>query len=125
MSKAYQSGRFATRRRSRMKWTHILHIVIILLVLFGMYIPFRDKIAEARGVKDNYCINEESYYYRIEQGLIFSNKVETTKDMSDGIDWKCLEWEEEPSIGKGFFGQKLIHKKGCILPQSNETKVKK
>jgi len=100
-----------------MKWINVFYVAIIVLVLFGMYVSFMDKITEARGVKENNCIEEESYYYRIEQGLIFSNKVETTIEKADGKDWRCLRWEEEPLAGKSIFGQKLIHEKGFSLLQ--------
>ena len=76
-----------------------------------MYNPFIEIIKKSRLDKNN-CIEEELYYYRIEQGLIFSYRVHTTKDKADNFDYKCLQWEEEPSFGKSFTGQKLIYKKG-------------
>lgn len=90
----------------------LIMIAVLVLVLIGMYSPFKDKILEARGVKENHCIEEESYYYRIERGFIFSHRVKTTKENSDGIDYTCIEWEEEPSIGKSFLWQELVYDKG-------------
>ncbi len=103
------------KRKATSKIKGLIMIVILVLVLIGIYNPFKDKILEARGVKENHCIQEESYYYRTNGWFIFSSRVKTTQENSDGIDYKCIEWEEEPLIGKSFFGQRLVHEKGSLI----------
>ena len=99
-------------------------IICIIAVLIGMYNPFKDKILEARGLKENHCIKEESYYYRIEGWFIFQSKIKTSKENADGIDYKCIEWEEELIAGKSFLGQRLIHNKGNVSEKNTKTKSK-
>ncbi len=102
-----------------MKIVNIIIIGIVCVVLIGMYSPFMEKIRESR-LDINNCLEEESYYYRIEQGLIFSSKVQTTEDKSDGIDYRCIDWEEEVSIGKIILGQELVYEKGSLDAISRE-----
>ncbi len=86
----------------------------MIVVLVMMYNPFMDKIREGRGIRENHCLEEESYYYRIEQGLLFNSRVETSEEKADDIDYRCIEWEEEIIVGKAFLGQKLIYEKGSL-----------
>lgn len=104
-----------------MKYINLICIgIVVIIVLIGMYNPFMDKIKEARGLKENHCVEEESYYYRVEGWFIFQDKIKTTEENADGIDYRCIEWEEEPVMGKSFFGQKLIYDKGSLIKEKKK-----
>ena len=77
-------------------------------MIYYIYQEIRTEIP-----KENHCLEEESYYYRVEGWFIFTSRIETTQNNADGIDWKCVEWEEEPTLAKSMFGQRLIHEKGA------------
>jgi hypothetical protein len=96
----------------KIKWKTIIPIIVTIIVLIGMISPMKEKLIKARGVKYNHCLEEKSYYFRSEGGFLFTSKVKTTEEQADGLDWECLEWEEEPSVGKAVLGQELIHEKG-------------
>ena len=60
----------------------IICVILVLidnlckLVLIGMYIPFKDKILEARGLKENHCIrlsfsNTQNLYLKKAHRLFF------------------------------------------------------
>jgi len=87
--------------------------IIVIIVLIGMYSLFIEQIKQSR-LSENHCLKEESYFYRIESGLIFSKEIKTTKDKADGINYICIQWEEEPSFGASLLGQKLIWEKGSL-----------
>ena len=95
-----------------MKRINIFYLVLILVVLGFMVKPFMNEISDSR-LKENHCLEEKSFYYRIEGGL-FTKKVKTNELNSDGIEWKCIRWEEELFFGKIFLGQKLIYEKGTL-----------
>ena len=100
-------------RKYKRDWINYIYFVLVIIILIGMYSPFINKIKESR-LEENHCLKEELFYYRINQGLIFSNKVITTKEKADDFDYKCIKWEEEPSFGRAFLGQRLIHEKGTL-----------
>lgn len=90
----------------------MMNVVIFLLIVSMVYFGYEQVRSEIPN--ENNCIEEESYYYRVEGFFIFSNKIETSMENSDGIDWRCIEWEEEPALSKSMLGQKLIHDKGMV-----------
>lgn len=97
-----------------MKKQDILMIVIPLIVGIAMISPMWDLIKESR-LDENKCLEEEMFYYRIEGSFIFTSKINTTKENADGVDYKCIRWEEKPSMGAALVGQKLIYEKGNII----------
>lgn len=96
-----------------MSWKGLIMFVVVILVLVGMYQPFVDKLDETR-LRENNCLEEESYYYRVQSFFIFTSWVETVEHNADGVDYRCIKWEEEPSLSKVFLGQKNIHSKGFV-----------
>ena len=78
-----------------------------------------DKVGKA--VKsENRCVQEEMYYYRLEGWFFFISQIETVEANADGIDYRCLKWEEEPSVGKTILRQRLIHEKGFSEKESKK-----
>ena len=93
---------------------NLIWIVYILLgLLMIVMIPIMYSQVKNSFSEENKCLAEESYYYRIEGGF-FTNKVETTKENADGMDWRCTRWEDEPSLAKSMSGQKMVHEKGTL-----------
>lgn len=85
-------------------------ITIVLIVTLSLvYQEFQKNIPD-----ENHCLKEESYYYRIEKGFIFSDKIRTTEDKADGLDWDCLEWEYPITLAGAFGGTDLVWEKGEV-----------
>jgi len=91
----------------------IFGLIIVILVIIGTIPSFISKVDESR-LKENHCLEEERYYYRITGWFIFTEKTKTTKLNADSYDYLCTKWEEKPSFGASFLGQKLIHEKGTL-----------
>ena len=66
----------------------LLVIAIFIMTLHAGYKVLRESVP-----KENHCLQEELTYYRIEGGL-FSHRVDTKEENSDGSYYKCLRWEE-------------------------------
>lgn len=101
-------------KESRSVLWNVIWYSAILIMLYVMVGAMLDHIGETIP-RENNCLEEESYYYRIEGtgGLLGgSRKVETTKENSDGISWRCLEWEHD-TVGV-WTGQDLVWDKGNI-----------
>jgi len=94
----------------------LINIVLIFVIALFLIYTMIAEVSKARGIKENHCLQEESYYYRIQKGLIPDHYIETTKENSDGYTYRCIKWEEKPELGKALVGQKLIYKEGTINP---------
>lgn len=90
----------------------MMNVIIFLLMVSMVYFGYEQVRSEIPS--ENNCIEEESYYYRIEGWFIFQDKIETSMENSDGVEWRCTKWEEELQLGKSMLGQKLVHDKGKV-----------
>ena len=105
------------KMNNKVKWKRItvgmIYIIIIIVVLMTMSKIVIERIGYTR-IDNNNCLEEEMVYYIMEGG-IFVSKIVTTKENADGIDYRCIKWEEEPSFGKSLLGQKLVYEKGSLI----------